>query len=300
MSTPVIIEAAINGATQKTRNPNVPTEPHEIAQDALSCLERGAAIIHNHVDTPMASPSEMAARQAEGWRPVLSKRPDALLYPTIGVNGTREERFGHIPLLAESLGIRVSIVDPGSVNLGAVGEDGIPGGTFDFVYANDFGLIRHAVELCERYELGPSIACFEPGFVRTVLAYHRAGRLPPGAFVKLYFGGDFDYLGGGPGGAGFGLPPTEKALDAYLEMLEGTGLAWAVAVIGGDVVESGIAKLALERGGHLRVGLEDYAGPRVPSNAELVDEVVALAREAGRPVAGPDETAALLGIRAAA
>lgn len=296
----MIIEAAINGATQKTRNPHVPIEPEEIAADALACLDRGAAIIHNHVDNPMAPPAEIAERQAAGWRPILEHRPDALLYPTIGVGGSTEERFGHVPLLVESTGMRVSIVDPGSVNLGAVGDDGIPGGGFDFVYANDFSLIRHAVGLCERFGLGPSIACFEPGFVRTVLAYHRAGRLPAGAFVKLYFGGDFDYLGGKPGGASFGLPPTEKALDAYLEMLAGTGLAWAVAVIGGDVVGSGIAKLALERGGHLRVGLEDYAGPRTPTNAELVEEVAALARAAGRPIASPTESATLLGIRAPA
>lgn len=296
---PVILEAAINGATSKERNPQVPVEPHEIARDALACLERGAAIIHNHVDDVTAPTAEAAARQAAGWRPILDERPDALLYPTIGFGGSNEKRFGHIPLLVESTGMRVSIVDPGSVNLGAVGDDGLPGGGFDFVYANDFGLIRHAVELCERYALGPSIACFEPGFVRTVLAYHRAGRLPAGAFVKLYFGGDFDYLGGKPGGASFGLPPTEKALDAYLEMLEGSGLAWAVAVIGGDVVECGMAKLALERGGHVRVGLEDYAGPRTPSNAELVDEVVALAAGAGRPVAPSAQAAELLGIRAA-
>ena len=47
-------------------------------------------------------------------------------------------------------------------------------------------------------------------------------------------------------------------------MLDGCDLPWAVAVIGGDVVGSGLARLALERGGHVRVGLEDYAGPRTP------------------------------------
>jgi hypothetical protein len=52
------------------------------------------------------------------------------------------------------------------------------------------------------------------------------------------------------------LPPTRAALDAYLEMLDGASLPWAVAVIGGDVIASGLARLALERGGHLRVGLE--------------------------------------------
>jgi uncharacterized protein (DUF849 family) len=49
-SQPVIIEVAINGATTKEHNPNVPRTPDEIATDALACLEAGGAIIHNHID----------------------------------------------------------------------------------------------------------------------------------------------------------------------------------------------------------------------------------------------------------
>ena len=40
--------------------------------------------------------------------------------------------------------------------------------------------------------------------------------------------------------------------------------------------------LALERGGHLRVGLEDYAGPRTPRNVELVEEAAKLIASTGR------------------
>src|SRR5918995_1757992 len=136
----------------------------------------------------------------------------------------------------------------------------------------------------------PSVAIFEPGFLRCVLAWWRAGRLPAGAMVKFYFGGDDGFL------SGFGLRPTPTALDAYLELLDGCDVPWAVAVLGGDVLESGIARVAIERGGHLRVGLEDHAGPRQPSNEELVREAVALAEDVGRPVATPDEAAKLLGL----
>jgi uncharacterized protein (DUF849 family) len=293
--TPVIIEAAINGITNKARNPHVPCEPHEIAADALACLAAGAAIVHNHVDV-MSGGAAIAARQLEGWRPVLAQRPDAVLYPTVGLGGDVAARYAHIAILAEAVPMRMSVFDPGSVNLGGMADDGLPGGALDFVYANSFGDIRHMAALCERYRLGPSIAIFEPGFLRATLAYHRAGRLPAGAFVKLYFGGDADYLGGPGRGVGFGLPPTRAALEAYLEMLDGTGLPWAVAVIGGDVIESGLARLALERGGHLRVGLEDYAGVRQPRNEELVREAAALARAVGRPIADCRQAAALLAL----
>jgi uncharacterized protein (DUF849 family) len=294
--TSLIIEAAINGVTSKTRNPHVPCVPEEITADALACLAAGAAIVHNHVDV-MYGGETIAARQLEGWRPVLARRPDAILYPTVGFGGDIVQRYAHIALLAEAVPMRMSVFDPGSVNLGGLAEDGLPGGALDFVYTNSFGDIRHMAQLCDQHRLGPSISIFEPGFLRTALAYHRAGRLPRGALVKLYFGGDSGYF---PGGAGitFGLPPTPRALDAYLELLEGCDLPWAVAVIGGDVFEGDFARLVLERGGHLRVGLEDFAGPTTLTNVELVQQAVALARAVGRPVASPADSVRLLDLPA--
>jgi 3-keto-5-aminohexanoate cleavage enzyme len=293
---PLIIEAAINGVTNKGRNPNVPCTPGEIAADALECLEAGAAIVHNHIDDFSLGPAAYAERQLAGWRPVFEKRPDAILYPTVSVGGSIEQRFGHVPLLAESCPMRMSVFDPGSVNFGGIGDDGLPGGPIDLVYVNTFADIRYEAELCERHGLGPSVSIFEPGFLRAALAYHRKGRLPKGALIKLYFGGDHDYLIGAGEGVGFGLPPTRVSLEAYLSMLEGCDVPWSVAVIGGDVVQTGLARLAIERGGHVRVGLEDHAGARRPANAELVREVAALTRELGRPVADCAAASRILGL----
>ena len=292
----VVIEAAINGATSKARNPHTPTAPDEIARDAVACMEAGAAIVHNHIDDFALTGETAAARYVEGWRPVIAARPDAILYCTVALGGAVAERYAHVPPLAASGLMRMGVLDPGSVNLGSAGDDGLPGGV-DFVYSHSYGDVRYVVRQLEEHRLGPSISIFEPGFLRTALVYHRQGRLPRGAFVKLYFGGDTSYLGDAPAsGVTFGLPPTPTALAAYLEMLDGSDLPWAVAVIGGDVVGSGLARAALERGGHVRVGLEDYAGPRRPSNVELVREIAALAREVGRPVASPSEAAKLLGL----
>jgi uncharacterized protein (DUF849 family) len=290
--TPVIIEAALNGVTTPAQNPHVPRTPGEITPEALRCLEAGAAIIHNHIDDFSLAGAAAAERYLEAWRPVLEARPDAIVYPTVSIGGSVEGRFSHVPPLAASGLVRMGVFDPGSVNLGGADADGLPGG-FDVVYANSFGDTRYVATQLDEQRLGPSVSIFEPGFLRTTLAYHARGRLPRGAFVKLYFGGDHGYLGGGAAGT-FGLPPTRTALDAYLEMLEGSNLPWAVAVIGGDVVASGLARLAIERGGHLRVGLEDYAGPRTPSNLELIREVTALAAAAGRSVATCTEAARLL------
>ncbi|WP_439817504.1 3-keto-5-aminohexanoate cleavage protein [Zavarzinia sp. CC-PAN008] len=292
---PAIIEAAINGATSRRRNPHVPLLPEEVAADALACLNAGAAIIHNHVETYDLGGAAAAARYRDGWRPVLAAQPDAILCPTIAGGTTPEERWGHFRLLAGQGGATMAVCDPGSVNLAAVGPDGLPGKP-SLVYANAFEDIGALMRLLGEARLGPSIAIYEPGFLRATLAWARAGQLPAGTLVKLYFGGDYSPVDGRRGNVTFGLPPTAKALDAYLEMLEGSGLPWAVAVFGGDVVETGLARLALERGGHVRVGLEDHAGADKPSNRALVEQVAALCREVGRPPASCAQAAEIMAL----
>jgi uncharacterized protein (DUF849 family) len=104
--------------------------------------------------------------------------------------------------------------------------------------------------------------------------------------IQLYLGGDRLL---------FGLPGTAVGLAAYLDMLDGTGLAWMAALFGGDIVASGIAALAIEKGGHVRVGLEDHhAPPRQARNVELVAEVAALCRAAGRPPATVEDAPKIL------
>ena len=56
---------------------------------------------------------------------------------------------------------------------------------------------------------------------------------------------------------------------------------------------------AIALGGHVRVGLEDnlYLPDGSPaSNPKLVDKVVAIAKEIGREIAGPDEARSLLSL----
>lgn len=283
--TPVVIEAAINGLTSPSANPNVPVTPDQVASDAMACFDAGASIVHHHADAFGVTAAEAAERYLEAWRPVWSARPDALVYPTVHVEGGAIS-YEHLGPLAAA-GLRVGLADPGSVNLGPVDDDGVPIGSF--VYANSFDTLARAFELCRDGGLGPSLAIYEPGFLRAALAWWRAGRLPRGAMLKLYLSTERGYFG-----APFGLPPTAAALEAYLELLDGCDVPWAVSVVGGDVVGSEVGRLALERGGHLHLGLEFFGGDRTPSNAELVAEAVALCASVGRPVATCAQAAELL------
>jgi uncharacterized protein (DUF849 family) len=290
---PVVLEVAVNGATPKARNAAVPRSPEEVADDALRCLAAGAAIVHSHSDQPLLAPREGAERYAEAYRAVLAERPDAILYPTISPGADPEAKYGHQRYLAREGLIRQGILDPGSVNLSGAGEDGLP--LPGFVYVNTSEDIRAAAELCREHRLGPSVAIFEPGYLRVILAAHRAGTLPPGTLVKFYFS-QSGYFGGGE--PTFSAPPIPEALEMYLAMIGGTGLPWAVAVLGGGVLETPVARLAVERGGHLRVGLEDHMDGE--SNLAEVEKARALCAELGRPLATTEQTAELLGLPKAA
>ena len=287
---PLIIEASLNGQTPRSRNPHVPYTDEEIVEQAVACMDAGAAMVHNHTEEPVIGGSGRLdiERYASAWRKLLTLRPDAILTATmpVGQEGVPvEARYAHIEAMANEGLITQGLCDPGSFNYAGLDEDGLFADS-TYIYKNDMHDSRYYVETCRRLDIGLSISIFEPGFVKFIMAYHRAGLLPPGAMLKFYFGSET---------MPFGLPPTATALDAYLEMIEGSGLPWLVSSFGDDCVACGIAEAAIKRGGHVQVGLEPYVGPRTPTNAELVEEVVALARHYERPPATPIETAKILG-----
>jgi len=287
---PVILEVALNGVTRKVQNPAVPEQPAEIAEDALRCLAAGASIVHTHTHDPVLPPERGAELYLAAYEPILKERPDAILYPTVAPGESIVQRYDHNRILAEAGAIRCAALDTGSVNLGASTEDGWPM-PIDYVYTNSGKDIRAMATLCAEHGLGPSVAVFEPGFLRVVLAAQRAGALPPGTLVKLYFSGG-GYLG--PGEPSFSAPPIPEALEMYLAMLRGVELPWAVAVLGGSLFDTPIAEMALARGGHLRVGLEDHMGAE--SNLAEIARARKLCEAHGRRLATVPETERIVGL----
>jgi uncharacterized protein (DUF849 family) len=289
---PVIIEAALNGVTIRARNPNVPATAEEQAKDALACVDAGATVIHTHAPNIAAPPDEATDQYAIAFRPVVEQHPGVVCYPTTGIGATIQDRYGHVELLDDMGLVRAGFVDTGSVNLGGTGADGLPPNS-SYVYTNTFADIAYKMDVCRDRGLGPSIAIFEPGFLRVVRAYSDAGALPAGALVKFYFSAG-GYLGGGE--PLWGAPPIIEALDLYLAMLGDADVPWAVAVLGGSLLDTPIARAALERGGHLRVGLEDW--DTGPANVDQTTAAVQLCRSVGRSVAGVADAARVLGLPA--
>ena len=276
MAGPVIIEAAINGVTSKKHNPNTPKEPAEIADDALRCFAAGAAVVHNHIDAFGLDGNSAAERYLEGWRPVLEERPDALFYPTTNAGPDVVASYAHIGPLAESGLMRLSLCDPGSVNLGGLGPDGLPAS--GIVYANSFDDVAHQFGLCDRYGLGPSIAIYEPGFARAGAALARAAGVKAPIYRLMFCRG-----------LAVGFPPRAYALGAYHALLEeeAPGAPWMIAAVNADLRPLFAETIA--RCGHIRVGLEDAPLGTRATNLALVEEAVRMVRENGAEPASPAE-----------
>jgi 3-keto-5-aminohexanoate cleavage enzyme len=295
---PVVLEVAVNGITSRDVNSNVPIWPEEIAEDALACAALGASIVHSHNEDISLTGEVAASRYWEAWRNILEEVPELVVCCTTTTDKDIQTRWSHVPYLAKR-GMTQCVFDPGSLNLypdeiGASSEK-LRGGS-SAVYANSRQDIQHIIELLNAINVGASVAIYEPGFLRVALQYEHRKLLPKGSIYKLYFGGEFNWITGRPNDALFGLKPTRAALEAYMELMNGTHVPWSVAVLGGDVTATEVARLALLWGGHLRVGIEDYRGVDQASNRELVTRAVELCRSVGRRIATPAEARTILGI----
>ena len=286
---PTVVEVALNGMTTREQNPNVPRTVDEIVEDGLRCLDAGASVVHHHNDEPNfgGATRHCAGPYIDVWTRLRAARPGLLLHPTMAgatADSTVEERFAHVVELYDAGLSPVATCDAGTLAL-AFPASGVVR-SLPETFGNSAADVDWILRWCREREVPVHISIFEPGFLRLILAHHKAGTLPAAVKIQLYLGGDRML---------FGLPATPGGLGAYLDVLSGTGLTWMAAVFGGDVVASGIAALAIERGGHVRVGLEDHhAPPRLARNEELVAEMAALCRAAGRPPATIDEATKLL------
>lgn len=289
MYEPVILVCSINGMVEGRSD--VPRTPDQVAATSLRCFEAGASIIHSHIDIDGTSGIEAAGRYLEGWAPVWKVRPDALFYPTANFGPGGVLDYTHLAELAESEHVRIGLCDIGPVGLGRL-EDGVPRGSRQI--HNSFDEVAERFETCRIHQLGVAMQAFDPSGLRTALFWWRAGTLPDGGLLNLYFYPEPS--GPPPWRAHYSLPPTRKALEAVLEILGECPVPWAASVIGGDTTADGFGEMVVQAGGHLNIGLEPYRGERTVTNEDLITEAVAVCRLVGRPIASCSEAAAILGL----
>jgi 3-keto-5-aminohexanoate cleavage enzyme len=282
-----MIEAAINGNALRESNSHIPYSTEEIANDAIATSRAGAALIHFHVRDPQTGKwVQDVPYYAEVYKRVRAVC-QPLLWPTFPFDGTPAERFSHFVALSKDPATKPDLGagDMGSVNLAMYDRHNKKIRGEKFVYQNSYATCRYFLETSRELGLRPTLQIFEPGFLRAALVFLDQGLLTEPLILKFYLGGEEQ---------NFGLPPTIKSLEAYLEMIKGVRCNWFAATLGGDNLPLVPAIVSL--GGHVRVGLEDYQYARDGklSNPQIVERAAATIRAMGHEVASIAQTRALL------
>lgn len=287
----LIIEARINEYTGRDANPKVPWTAEEIGRTADAVREAGASIVHFHARTADGSPEVGYEAVREAVQRIRAGS-DILIHPTLGVNVQSrdpEERLAPVLRLAEE-GLRPDFapMDMGTSNTSAVAEGGAGFLNEEGVYLNTTGTLAYFAERLREARVKPSLQIWNLSFLTAAETFHRLGLLDSPLWMCFVTGGPRQLSS---------HPATAAGLRAYLDNADAAVPAeWSVLASGADLLA--LAPLVIEEGGHLAIGLGDYAYPELgqPGNEEVVARVAELARRAGREIASPDEAREMLGL----
>jgi len=262
MSEPCIITVAITGSLpRKKDNPAVPITVPEQIESTQAAFEAGATLAHLHVrnedETPTSDP-EKFARLLEGLR---EHCPGMILQvSTGGRSAAGRERGGMLPLKPDMASL-------------ATGSCNFP----TRVYENAPELVDWLAEEMLRHGVKPEIEAFDLSMIFKAVEMEREGKIKGPLHVQFVMG------------VRNAMPVDREVLEFYVRTLKrlAPDATWTGAGIGRDQIT--LNRWSLELGGHCRTGLEDNIrvdrNTLARSNAELVERVVNLCTEYGRPVA---------------
>jgi len=276
MAKPCIICVAITGSVpQKSDNPAIPITVSEQVESTHAAFEAGAAIVHCHVRADDGSPSSDPERFARLKEGIEAHCPGMIVqFSTGGRSGAGTARGGMLPL------------GPDMASL-SVGSNNFP----SRVYENPPDLIRWLAREMQLHEIVPEIEAFDLSHILQAIALHEAGALYGKLYVQFVMG------------VKNAMPADKEVFDFYTSLMQtrAPDAEWCAAGIGAQQIK--VNEWAIAAGGHTRTGLEDNVrldrDRLAPSNAALVDRVVALCDKHQRPVATAQQARALLGLRAA-
>lgn len=269
----LIITCAICGAeVTKEMNPYVPYTIEETVSEALAAYQAGASIIHLHVRNDDGTPTQDVNRFKQAITAIKAACPDVIIQPSTGgaVGMSNDERLQPTLLFPE-----MCTLDCGSVNFGG-----------DEVFINSENDILYFSEKIYERRIFPELECFGKSHIDQVLRLHRKGMLKD----PLHFSFVLGVTGGQTG--------EERDFHFLRESIPANA-TYSVAGIGR--YEFSLAELAIQYGGHVRVGLEDNLylskGILAKGNKELVEKVVSIAKIYGREIATPQEAREILRLK---
>lgn len=271
MPTPCIITVAITGSLpSKNDNPAVPITIDEQVESTQAAFEAGATLAHCHVrsdeGTPTSDP-ERFGRLLEGLR---KHCPGMIVqFSTGGRSGAGRERGGMIPLRPD-----MASLSTGSCNFPTR------------VYENSPELVDWLAAEMKAHGVKPEIEAFDLSMIFKAVEMGACGAIEGPLHVQFVMG------------VKNAMPVDRAVFEFYIATLKrlAPNATWTGAGIGRDQIT--LNRWSLELGGHCRTGLEDNVrldrDTLAPSNAALVERIVALCPEYGRRPATVSEARSLL------
>ncbi len=292
METPKVIVtiAPTGGMASKKQNPNIPTQPQEIADDVYRCYNAGASLVAVHARRP----DDLATCNPDIYRKInalVREKCDIIINNSTGggINGdmVREGPNGYPEIIWEErlkgmeAGAEMCTLDPTTIVATFEGRE---------------ILMNTSPERCkflasemQKRGIKPEWEVFSPThLLQDVQACLDAGLDTKPYFVNFVLNANKGFQGA--------MPYTPKVLQQMVEMMP-EGAIFNVSAIGIAQLNAAVQSLLL--GGHVRVGLEDnlyYSRGRLANNVELVERVVRIIREFGMEPATPAEARAIIGL----
>jgi 3-keto-5-aminohexanoate cleavage enzyme len=222
--------------------------------------------------------------------------PHAYMYADYLRGDSMGEKNAHLQPMADAGVLRMVALDPGLTQFGHLGDDGLP--SLHIQGGTTFPEAAAVTEFASSQRVALSVGIYEPGNLRWGHRLREGQQVPDRdddqALLRrgLRHGRCQD-----TGGQLRHVPDQGRARHLPVHARRRRRSVDRQRA-GRCPADTPIARYALERGGHLRAGVEDTAGATEMTNAETVQAAAGLAAAVGRPVAvGQDATAVLGGSR---
>ena len=269
----LIISCCICGAeVTKENNPAVPYTVEEIAREAKSAYDAGAALIHLHVRWDDGTHTQDKGRFQDCVDAIRKVCPDVIIQPSTGgaVGMTDLERLQSTEITPTP---EMATLDCGTCNFGG-----------DEIFINTDNTINNFGDIMKERGIKPECEVFDKGMIDLALKAAKKGHID----YPIHF----DFV--------LGVQMTATVRDlVYMATSIPAGCTWTATGIGKTAWDIAAATIAM--GGHVRVGFEDNVymskGVLAKSNGEMVERVVQMAKLMNRPVATPAEAREILGLK---
>lgn len=286
----MITVAPTGGMASKAQNPNLPTQPEEIADSVFRSFQAGASIAALHARRP----DDQATCNASIYADIngrIRDKCDIIINNSTGGGSSGDmliER--HDGLYESNFEERLKGCEAGAE---MATFDGM---TFVDVHGGKEILVVTPPSRCETLVkrmldrgIKPEWEVFAPNHIlQDVTRLIRMGYDKPPYYINMVLGADKGFQGA--------MPYSHDVLNAMIAALPPQSI-FCVSAIGPAQLPATTQAMLL--GGHVRLGLEDnnyYSRGKLATNEQLVARAVRIATELGLEIASPGEAREIIGL----